>query len=75
MKNDKKHTPESLFQRFNNMTEWEYAFISNCSDEETNLIIKDLYHQGKIEKYESKNGLVWTYPCKSKKMVYNEIQP
>jgi hypothetical protein len=48
-KNNIQLSPESLFQRFNNMTVTEYAF-SDCSVEESNLILNDLYHQGKIEK-------------------------
>lgn len=68
-KNNIKLSPESLFQRFNNMTVTEYAFISDCSIEESNLILNDLYHQGKIEKYDSKNGMVWTYSIKSKKKI------
>ncbi|MCG9794170.1 DsbA family protein [Flavobacterium algicola] len=54
-------SPEQLFERFNNMTESEFAFITNRTAEDTNLIMTELFEDGIIEKYDSKNGLVWRY--------------
>ncbi|MCW2118641.1 DsbA family protein [Flavobacterium sp. 7A] len=64
-----KITPESMFQLFNNMTESEYAFITNQTVEESQQILSNLFKKGVIKKYDSKNGSFWTYiePSKRKK--------
>jgi len=51
--------PIDLFSQFNNMTEKEFAFLSNLKIEESNKILLELYKEGKIDKYESKNGTIW----------------
>jgi len=52
-------SPRNLFAHFNTMTEKEFAFLSNISKECANKVLNDLYTNGKIDKYESKNGVIW----------------
>ena len=58
--------PMYLFGNFSTMTNKEYSFLSNTSVEETETILIDLYSKGYIDKYESKNGIIW----KSKLATY-----
>ena len=58
--------PMYLFGNFSTMTNKEYSFLSNTSVEETETILIDLYAKGYIDKYESKNGIIW----KSKLATY-----
>lgn len=58
--------PMYLFGNFSTMTNKEYSFLSNTSSEETEKILMDLYTKGYIDKYESKNGIIW----KSKLAAY-----
>jgi len=51
--------PKSLFAHFTTMTDKEFAFLSNISKEKANNILEELYKNGDIEKYESKNGVIW----------------
>lgn len=66
VKSNKEISPLSLFQRFNNMTENEYSFITDTTIEESTVILNDLHNDGLIEKYDSKNGMVWIYVTKPK---------
>lgn len=58
--------PMYLFGNFSTMTNKEYSFLSNTSVDETETILMDLYTKGYIDKYESKNGIIW----KSKLAAY-----
>ncbi|MEA5140523.1 DsbA family protein [Arcicella rigui] len=58
--------PMYLFGNFSTMTNKEYSFLSNTSMEETENILLDLYTKGYVDKYESKNGIIW----KSKLAIY-----
>jgi predicted DsbA family dithiol-disulfide isomerase len=51
--------PEYLFGNFSTMTNKEYSFLSDTSMDETENILLDLYSKGYIDKYESKNGIIW----------------
>ncbi len=51
--------PENLFTHFTTMTEKEFAFLSNIPKESANKILNDLFNQGYLDKYESKNGIIW----------------
>ncbi|MEI6313166.1 MAG: DsbA family protein [Bacteroidota bacterium] len=53
--------PEELFIKFNNMTESEFLFLSNMESEKGSLVLQKLYEDGKIEKLENRNGLMWMY--------------
>ena len=60
-KKAKPDDPVHLFKMFNLMTESEFSFLSDYSLEESSVIIQQLYSEGKIEKEENKNGIVWKY--------------
>ena len=51
--------PGYLFTRFQTMTNKEFAFITDTSKETAAKLLNTLYKEGKISKYESKNGIVW----------------
>ena len=51
--------PESLFAQFHNMTEKEFAFLSNNTRTDSAAMLQRLETEGKIEKKESKNGMIW----------------
>lgn len=51
--------PESLFGHFPTMTEKEYSLLGNVSREEASVILNALFAEGKLDKYESKNGVIW----------------
>lgn len=59
-------TPENLFNRFATMTNKEFSFITDTSMENSNETLNALFRGGIIDKYESKNGVLW----KSKSMAY-----
>ena len=59
-------TPEYLFNRFATMTNKEFSFITDTSMENSINTLNDLFKGGLIDKYESKNGVLW----KSKSMAY-----
>jgi 2-polyprenyl-6-methoxyphenol hydroxylase-like FAD-dependent oxidoreductase/predicted DsbA family dithiol-disulfide isomerase len=50
---------ETLFSMYNNMTEDEFSFLMDTSIAEAQILLNDLYDQGKIDKYMSKHGVVW----------------
>ncbi len=51
--------PKNLFAHFTTMTDKEFAFLSNVSKEDANKTLSELYASGHIDKYESKNGVIW----------------
>jgi 2-polyprenyl-6-methoxyphenol hydroxylase-like FAD-dependent oxidoreductase/predicted DsbA family dithiol-disulfide isomerase len=51
--------PKYLFTRFSSMTNKEFAFLTGMPKENAATILNDLHLNGKIDKYESKNGIVW----------------
>ena len=51
--------PELLFAQFSTMTSKEFGFLSNLSCEEATKILSNLHSQGLLDKYESKNGVIW----------------
>lgn len=51
--------PIFLFTNFSTMTSKEFSFLSSRDMEETNDILADLFDKGFIDKYESKNGIIW----------------
>lgn len=59
-------SPEYLFNRFSTMTNKEYSFITDTSIENSIDTLNYLFEEGFIDKYESKNGVLW----KSKSMAY-----
>ena len=65
-KENKIHDPEKLFILFNNMTENEFAFISNNTLADSIQIIEELYKQDKLAKIENKNGVIWSSQIKKK---------
>ena len=51
--------PYYLFSQFPTMTNKEFALLSNISKDDAARILNDLYRKGDIDKYESKNGVIW----------------
>jgi 2-polyprenyl-6-methoxyphenol hydroxylase-like FAD-dependent oxidoreductase/predicted DsbA family dithiol-disulfide isomerase len=51
--------PQSLFTHFPTMAEKEFAFLSNIPIKSANEILTELFRQGSLDKYESKNGVIW----------------
>jgi predicted DsbA family dithiol-disulfide isomerase len=51
--------PKHLFTRFPTMTNKEFAFLSNIHKDEATHLLTGLYNKGNIDKYESKNGVIW----------------
>ncbi|MCD6013496.1 MAG: hypothetical protein K0Q79_3358 [Flavipsychrobacter sp.] len=51
--------PYYLFNQFPTMTNKEFALLSNISKDEAGKLLNDLYMKGDIDKYESKNGVIW----------------
>ncbi len=51
--------PKSLFTHFPAMTEKEFAFMCGISRDEANLRLQNLFKEGSINKFESKNGVIW----------------
>jgi len=54
-------SPIGLFQRYNNMTSKEFAFLSSISLEEGENILVDLLEKGVIEQLIIRSGIVWMY--------------
>jgi len=52
-------TPKNLFTHFQRMTEKEFAFLSNITKNEAVKILTNLFNRGRIDKFESKNGIIW----------------
>jgi len=52
--------PQYLFSQFNSMTNKEFALLSNIAKDDASRILNDLFKRGNIDKYESKNGVIWT---------------
>ena len=59
-------SPEALFSLYQNMTEDEFSFLLNISIAESRILLNDLFDQNKIDKYLSKNGIVWMSKSNSK---------
>lgn len=53
------HDPIYLFSCFSTMTNKEFSFLSDKPMDETDTTLLDLYEKGFIDKYESKNGIIW----------------
>jgi len=51
--------PKNLFTQFPTMTDKEFAFLSNIRKEEASSVLNDLYGKGYLNKYDSKNGVIW----------------
>ncbi|MCC6369940.1 MAG: DsbA family protein [Bacteroidia bacterium] len=51
--------PKFLFSKFNRMSEFEFAFLSNINREEAKEVLTNLFNKGLLDKYESKNGNMW----------------
>jgi predicted DsbA family dithiol-disulfide isomerase/2-polyprenyl-6-methoxyphenol hydroxylase-like FAD-dependent oxidoreductase len=51
--------PQFLFTNFPTMTNKEFAFLSGLPKDEANATLASLYSQGLIDKYQSKNGIIW----------------
>jgi hypothetical protein len=51
--------PVFLFSCFSTMTNKEFSFLSEKSVEDTEKTLDDLYERGYIDKFESKNGIIW----------------
>jgi 2-polyprenyl-6-methoxyphenol hydroxylase-like FAD-dependent oxidoreductase/predicted DsbA family dithiol-disulfide isomerase len=51
--------PKTLFTHYNRMTEKEFAFLSDISKEEAHSVLTELFENGSIDKYESKNGVIY----------------
>ncbi len=58
--------PKYLFNQFNRMTDFEFAFLCNITKEESNERLTKLFNEGLLDKYESKNGVIWISNFKSK---------
>ena len=51
--------PEALFSQFQTMTDKEFALLSNVTREEASKRLRSLHESGFLDKYESKNGIIW----------------
>lgn len=60
-KSEKVYSPREVFELFNNMTEDEFAFITNTSSQRTTQIMSFLQESNVIRKVENKLGIVWMY--------------
>ncbi len=58
-KEDIDADPKYLFRQFPTMTNKEFALLSNLPREEASSVLTRLYSTGAIDKYESKNGVIW----------------
>lgn len=58
-KEDINSDPYYLFSQFPTMTNKEFALLSNISKDDAARILNDMYRKGDIDKYESKNGVIW----------------
>ena len=52
--------PIYLFNTFFSMTDKEYSMITNISDEEAKDQLTALFEEGIIDRFDSKNGTIWT---------------
>lgn len=59
IKEDINTDPYYLFSQFNTMTSKEFALLSNITKDDAGRLLNDLYRKGDIDKYESKNGVIW----------------
>lgn len=51
--------PIFLFSNFSTMTNKEFSFLSDTTIEQSDAVLEELYQKGYIDKYESKNGIIW----------------
>lgn len=51
--------PKNLFSHFNRMTEKEFSFLSDIPQSEAKIILNELFENGSVDKYESKNGEIY----------------
>lgn len=51
--------PENLFRHYPTLAEKEFAFLSDLSKQQAFSVLSQLHDKGDIEKYESKNGVLW----------------
>ena len=58
--------PKYLFTQFNRMTDFEFAFLCNITKEEAHEQLTKLFNEGSLDKYESKNGVIWISNFKSR---------
>jgi len=52
--------PLELFNIFYSMTDKEYSLITDISDEEARNQLMSLFEEGVIDRFDSKNGTIWT---------------
>jgi 2-polyprenyl-6-methoxyphenol hydroxylase-like FAD-dependent oxidoreductase/predicted DsbA family dithiol-disulfide isomerase len=52
--------PVELFNIFFSMTDKEYSLITDTTDEEARNQLMSLFEEGLIERFDSKNGTIWT---------------
>ncbi len=64
-KKTERFSPVAVFSMFHNMTEEEYAFVTNTPLEETRIILNQLHDQLIINKYDTKYGVVWMFNLNS----------
>ena len=50
-----------LFEKFNNMTAGEFAFLKEVAMETGELMLSELFEKGLIEPIENKNGISWMH--------------
>ncbi len=55
-----------LFMHYPTMTSKEYAVLTGQSKVKADLALDSLYEQGKIEKFQSKNGVLWKHKMSSR---------
>lgn len=51
--------PKYLFNHFHTMTNKEFALLTNMPKDDAERVLVQLYKTGNIDKYESKNGVIW----------------
>ena len=52
-------SPENLFTEFPTMVDKEFAFLSDIPIKIASKVLHELFDNGSIDKYESKNGIIW----------------
>ncbi|QHT71712.1 DsbA family protein [Rhodocytophaga rosea] len=60
VKNTINTSVDTLFAHYHTLTSKEFAILSNIQKQEAETILNGLFEKGKITKYSSKNGELWS---------------
>lgn len=71
VKEDINPDPYYLFSQFHTMTNKEFALLADIAKEDAARILNDMYRKGDIDKYESKNGVIWISKIENREKYTN----